>query len=241
MTKLASKQLGLSTPVTPVVLVTGSKTLALTDTGSVQSCSSATPFTITVPADASAAFAVGSSLNIIQEDVGIITIAQESGAINIRKPGSSFVTGHSTLGLYTRYLLQKIAANEWRLYKINTMPTAPVIQTITIAAGQSLSPASPSGNLNSAYPVGLSVPVGWTAANITFQGSQDGGATYNNVRTAGGSEVTVNVTTPGDSYNLNPLDFALYTHIKIRSGMAATAVVQASSAAIVLSTRESLS
>ena len=235
MTKLASKQLGLSTPV---VLVTGSKTLALTDTGSVQSCSSAAPFTVTVPADASVAFAVGSSLNIIQEGVGIITIAQESGAINIRKPGSSFVTGHSTLGLYTRYLLQKIAANEWRLYKINTMPTAPVIQTVTIAAGFSLSPAV---SLNSAFPVGLSVPVGWTAANITFQGSQDGGATYNNVRTAGGSEVTVNVTIAGDSYNLNPLDFALYTHIKIRSGATATPVNQVSSAAIVLSTRESLS
>ena len=221
-----------------VITATANKTLALTDAGSVQFCSSPNPFTITVPADASVSFAVGSSISIVQEDVGIITIAQESAAINIRKPGSSFVTGHSTLGLYTRYLLQKIAVNEWRLYKINTMPTAPVIQTVTIAAAASL---SPTVNLNSAFPVGLNVPTGWTAANITFQGSQDGGITFSNARTSGGSEVTVNVTTPGDIYSLNPLDFALYTHIRVRSGTALAPINQASSAAIVLSTRESLS
>ena len=221
-----------------VITATANKTLALTDAGSVQFCSSPNPFVITVPSDVSVPFPVGASLNIIQEGSGIITIAQESAAINIRKPGSSFVTGHSTLGLYTRYLLQKIAVNEWRLYKINTMPSAPVIQTVTIAAAASLSSAV---NLNSAFPVGLNVPIGWTTANITFQGSQDGGITYNNARTSGGSEIMVNVTTPGDNYNLNPLDFALYSHIIVRSGTTLAPISQASSAAIVLSTRESLS
>jgi len=114
---------------------------------------------------------------------------------------------------------------------------APVVQTATIAASASLSGAIA---LNSAFPVGLLVPTGWTAANITFQGSIDGGTTYNTARTSGGSEVTVNVTLAGDNYNLNPLDFALYTHVKIRSGTFAAAVTQAASVSLSFVTRGSL-
>jgi len=114
---------------------------------------------------------------------------------------------------------------------------APVVQSATIAAAASLSGAIA---LSSAFPVGLLVPTGWTAANITFQGSIDGGTTYSSARTSGGSEVTVNVTTAGDIYSLNPLDFASYTHIKIRSGIAATPVTQAASVSLSFVTRGSL-
>ena len=129
-----------------------------------------------------------------------------------------------------------VAADTAIVVDVRSYP-GPVAQTVTISAGTSLSSAI---NLNSAFPVGLNVPTGWTAANITFRGSQDGGITYNNARTGGGSEVTVNVTIAGDSYNLNPLDFGLYTHLQIRSGTAATSVGQVSAASLTLSTRGSL-
>jgi len=114
---------------------------------------------------------------------------------------------------------------------------APVVQAATIAATASLSGAIA---LSSAFPVGLLVPTGWTTANVTFQGSIDGGTTYSSARTSGGSEVTVNVTTAGDIYSLNPLDFAAYTHLKIRSGIAATPVTQAASISLSFVTRGSL-
>ena len=114
---------------------------------------------------------------------------------------------------------------------------APAIQTVSIASGTSLS----SGfAINSAFPVALNVPTGWTTANITFQGSLDGGTTYASARTSGGSEITINVSTAGDIYTLNPIDFAAFTHLKIRSGIAATPISQVSAASLVLSTRGAL-
>ena len=113
----------------------------------------------------------------------------------------------------------------------------PITQTVSIASGTSLSNGFA---LNSAFPVALNVPAVWTTANITFQGSLDGGVTYGNARTSGGSEVTINVSTAGDIYSLNPLDFAAFTHLKIRSGIAATPISQVSAASLVLSTRGAL-
>jgi len=113
----------------------------------------------------------------------------------------------------------------------------PITQTVPIAVGTSLSNGFA---INSAFPVALNVSAPWTTANITFQGSLDGGITYANARTSGGSEITINVFAVGDTYTLNPLDFAAFTHLKIRSGVAATPINQVSAASLTLSTRGAL-
>jgi hypothetical protein len=110
---------GSSTP--SIIPVSASKTLALTDAGSVQACNSASPVSITVPLDSAVNFSVGTEIHIIQDNAGLITIDQSTSGVNIRRSGSEFVTGHAILGLYSRHLLQKVAANEWRLYRLNPM------------------------------------------------------------------------------------------------------------------------
>lgn len=126
-----------------------------------------------------------------------------------------------------------VAADTAIVVDVRSYP-APVVQSATIAAGTSLSGVIV---LSSAFPVALNVPTGWTAANITFRGSIDGGTTYANARTSGGSEITINVSTAGDIYTLNPIDFAAFTHLQIRSGTTVTPVGQVSAASLVLSTR----
>ena len=129
-----------------------------------------------------------------------------------------------------------VAADTAIVVDVRSYP-APVVQSATIAAGTSLSGVIA---LSSAFPVALNVPTGWTAANITFRGSIDGGTTYANARTSGGSEITINVSTAGDIYTLNPIDFAAFTHLQIRSGTTVAPIGQVASASLVLSTRGSL-
>lgn len=129
-----------------------------------------------------------------------------------------------------------VAADTAIVVDVRNYP-APIVQTATIDATASLSGGVA---LASAFPVGLMVPSTWTPATITFQGSIDGGATYFNLRTSGGSEVMVNVTTAGDLYTLNPLDFASLTHLKARSGTSATPVNQTANVNLSLVTRGAL-
>ena len=112
---------------------------------------------------------------------------------------------------------------------------APVAQSVTIPSGST--GLSSGFALNSAFAVAIYVPSGWVTANITFQGSIDGGTTYGNLKTSGGSEVTINVTAAGDLYNLNPVDYASCTHLKIRSGTSGTPVNQSSGSTLVVATR----
>ena len=165
-------------------------------------------------------FTTGAGINTIKVGNPMRLFDAVSGSIATIKPTSTPV----------------IATDTAIVVDVRNYP-APVVQAATIAATASLSGAIA---LSSAFPVGLLVPTGWTTANITFQGSLDGGVTYGNARTSGGSEVTVNVTTAGDIYSLNPLDFAAYTHIRVRSGIASTPVTQAASVSLSFVTRGSL-
>ena len=93
---------------------------------------------------------------------------------------------------------------------------------VTIGNGTSLSAAVALGNYLLA---GISIPASgsWTAANLTFQASVDGGVTYFDLW-KDGSEYVVTVTpvTNGSFLILSPADFAAFTHIKVRSGTAAS-------------------
>lgn len=108
--------------------------------------------------------------------------------------------------------------------------------TATIANGASLSDAVA---LRRGRVAALQLPAAWTAAAITFQASLDGGVTYGNVyddateRTiASGSVVADRVL------SLDPADWAGFTHIKLRSGTAASPVAQGAARAIVVAVEQ---
>ena len=84
--------------------------------------------------------------------------------------------------------------------------------------------------------VAIQMPSTWEAANLTFQGSWDGGA-YNNVYDDGGNEVSV--TAAASRYivfdalgNIEGLRF-----VKVRSGSAGTVVTQTAATTVTLIVR----
>lgn len=91
---------------------------------------------------------------------------------------------------------------------------------VTIANGASLSGAAFVGGRLSA----IIMPAAWTAANLTFQGSEDD-STYNDLYDDAGTEYVV--TAGASRYIvLDPLAFVGVDFVKIRSGTSATPVNQ---------------
>jgi hypothetical protein len=103
--------------------------------------------------------------------------------------------------------------------------------TITIPNAGSLS--TTGGDLNDGVIdltkkslVGISVPAAWTTANLTFQGSTDGGITFFDLYDESGTERSI-VVVASRTVTLDPTKFMGCTHLKIRSGVTATPVAQA--------------
>src|SRR5512140_2312685 len=96
-----------------------------------------------------------------------------------------------------------------------------------MASGTALSGAIPlDGQLLAG--VGIPASAAWTDANLTFQVSVDGGATYYDLW-KDGAEYTVTVPTGRANatfVDLPPADFSAFTHFKVRSGTAGTPVNQ---------------
>ena len=104
------------------------------------------------------------------------------------------------------------------------------VQTLTIAAGQSLSPQLDLG----AYTlVGIHMPASWTAAGLSFQVSPDGGATWNEHYNSAGTE-TVFTAASGQYIALDPTLWRGVFSLKVRSGTLATPVAQAAAATLTL-------
>jgi hypothetical protein len=101
---------------------------------------------------------------------------------------------------------------------INVLDVLPAL----IANGQSLSGAL---NLGGLRLFGIAMPAAWTAANLTFQMSPDGGTTWVNVYDANGSELAA--TAAASRYiAIDPANFASLSMIKVRSGTSGTPVNQ---------------
>lgn len=94
--------------------------------------------------------------------------------------------------------------------------------TVTIAAGESLSTAA---NLNYCSPMRLDVPTK-TDGVLSFQLSEDGGATYRDLYDEDGGVVTITASTGNRSIRVNPGDFWNIIRMKIRSGTPSAAVNQ---------------
>ena len=100
--------------------------------------------------------------------------------------------------------------------------TALQADTATIANGASI-----SGDiaLNSLRLFAIQMPASWTAANLTFQVSPDGGTTWMNLYDYLGNEYTVTAAA-SRFIILPPADFAAISLLRIRSGTSGSAVNQ---------------
>jgi hypothetical protein len=96
--------------------------------------------------------------------------------------------------------------------------------TATIANGASLS----QGLYIGGRIASITLPSAWTAANLTFQASQDG-ATFTDVYDSAGNEVTA---TAAASHTITIDQFNGAIFIKIRSGTGGTPVAQGAARAL---------
>lgn len=99
-----------------------------------------------------------------------------------------------------------------------------------IASGASLSSEI---NLSGSRLFAINMPASWTTANLTFQGSDRGGGTYNNIYDENGNELTVTAAA-SQFIILEPLKFLGLRNLKIRSGTSGLAVNQGADRAITL-------
>ena len=99
---------------------------------------------------------------------------------------------------------------------------------VAIANGAALSIAY---NLKGRVPAGIYMPAAWTAANLTFQVSQDG-VTYYNLHTSAGEYALT--TSAGIFLPLTAENFFGANFIKVRSGTSGTPVNQGAARALVL-------
>lgn len=88
-----------------------SYTFVLADAGKLVTGANASAITWTVPPNASAAFPVGTQIDLLQEGAGQITLAQGSG-VTINSKGSNL----KLTGQYSAATLVKTATDAWTLF-----------------------------------------------------------------------------------------------------------------------------
>ena len=98
-----------------------------------------------------------------------------------------------------------------------------------------------SGNLSATVfigntPVRITMPAAWTAAQLTFQVSQDGTTFYNKYDQEG-TEFTIEAAALR-SIDLDPGEWLAVPYLKIRSGTSGTPVAQNAERLITVQTRE---
>ena len=92
-----------------IVSVSGDKTLALEDAGTIQRCENASSMTLTIPTDASVAFPVGTEIEVYRANADVV-VSTESG-VTIECAES----GRKVADKYSRACLKKWATNRWSL------------------------------------------------------------------------------------------------------------------------------
>ena len=98
--------------LTPIVTKTASYTLSsLTERDDLIEMGSGSPLTLTIPADETLDFPIGTSIDILQTGAGQVTIAPVSGTVTVNAtPGLKLRTTWSSCTLFKR------AANTWVVY-----------------------------------------------------------------------------------------------------------------------------
>lgn len=103
---------------------------------------------------------------------------------------------------------------------------------ITIANGASLAAAV---DLDGKTLVGIHMPAAWTAANLTFQVSEDG-VTYDDFYDSSGTEKTV-IAAQARYIEIPPAAWVGIRFVKVRSGTAAVTVAQGAARTLQLVTK----
>lgn len=91
---------------------TTARTLGAADINAHLVFSSASPVTVTVPANASVAFPVGSTIDMEQNGAGQVTVSGASG-VTVNKPSANSA---ATASRYSVIRLRKVAADAWTLF-----------------------------------------------------------------------------------------------------------------------------
>lgn len=105
----------VSLPNQSIVTVTNNKIFVLTDNKSFQLCTNTVAINLTVSADSTTNFEIGSYIDISQDSTGSVTIIADTG-VEIKRQGSTAISNHVLVGQYAIAHLKKVAANSWRLY-----------------------------------------------------------------------------------------------------------------------------
>ena len=101
--------------------------------------------------------------------------------------------------------------------------------TATIAINTALSQAICLGD---AVLCAIQMSAGWDAAALTFQVSDDQGVTWQELRDASGTAITVASPTAGYRIELDASDFKSAVFLKVRSGTSGSAVNQTGAARV---------
>ncbi len=88
-----------------------SYTLALADAGTILDLNNSSALTLTIPLNSAVAFEIGTKIEILQGNTGVVTIVGDSG-VTLYSQGSKFKTN----GIYAVAFLVKRNANEWIAY-----------------------------------------------------------------------------------------------------------------------------
>jgi hypothetical protein len=107
------------------------------------------------------------------------------------------------------------------------------LQPVTIASGQSLSAVVSVG---AQTVVGVVMPTGWDAADLTFQVSSDGGTTFREMYNSQGNPVQYQVIANVQT-SIDPSVWMGVHTIKVRSGTLAVPVNQTASRTLTFITR----
>ena len=130
--------------------------------------------------------------------------------------------------------LTGLVIDDAQVGSLNPLPVKgrnPSTVAAQIASGQSLTGAI---DLADGILARIVMPASWTAANLTFQTSNDG-ASFNDLHDENGNEVTVTAAA-SRAIRLSPADWVGVRHLKLRSGTSAGAINQAALRSLVLVT-----
>lgn len=141
---------------TPIVSVTASKTLALTDKGTIQNCASASAIVVTIPLNSVEEFPLNSEILLIRYGTGDLSVAPASGVTVNSADGQLSIEKQ-----YGMAMLKKIDTNEWvligMLNTVSTIVSVTTSKTLTITDKNTLQQCSSSGDIVVTIPLNSTV------------------------------------------------------------------------------------
>jgi hypothetical protein len=183
----------------PLVTVTSSKTLGLSDIRTFQYCTNTATCDLTVPANATVAFPIGTILDICQTTAFAVTVTGASG-VTVSRNGSSTNT-HALLGQNAVAALKKISTDGWIFFhKSSTSPNYTFLLDAVPNPAMAVSTFQLSSSATNSMTVRRSSDS--TTTNVGFSGGSTNGSTITTFGGAGNTFLTSYIDQSGNSRNL---------------------------------------